>query len=158
LVLAYRGGYVENRFHEAAQERGIDPARIELVDRVPRGKYAGVLQRVDVALDPFPFNGHTTTCDSIWMGLPVVMRQGQTYASRFGGSVLANVGLTDLITDTSEQYIARAAELAADLPGLARLRGELRARMISSPLSDYRGFARNLEAAYRQMWQTWCAQ
>ena len=78
-------------------EHGIDPGRIERVDKRPIGEYLELVQQADIALDPFPFNGHTTTCDSIWMGVPVVMLEGETYASRFGGSVLANVGLDDLI-------------------------------------------------------------
>ena len=93
LVLAYRGGYVEKQLHALAGERGIAASRIELCDQRPPFEYLRLQQRADIALDPFPFNGHTTTCDSIWMGVPVVMLQGDTYASRFGGSVLANVGL-----------------------------------------------------------------
>jgi protein O-GlcNAc transferase len=156
LVLAYRGGYVEEHLHERARSQGLDPARIELVDRQPRDEYARLLQRADVALDPFPFTGHTTTCDSIWGGVPVVMLEGQTYASRFGGSVLANVGLEHLIAKNPDQYVERAVELAGDLPALARLRAELRPRIADSPLLDFKTFTANLEQAYRQMWHKWC--
>jgi predicted O-linked N-acetylglucosamine transferase (SPINDLY family) len=158
LVLAYRGGYVERNLDELARAQGIDPQRIELSDKLPRDEYARFVQRADVALDPFPFNGHTTTCDSIWLGVPVVMLEGKTYASRFGGSVLANVGLERWIARTSEQYADLAVELAGDLDRLARLRAELRPRMTTSVLLDAKGFTRNLEQAYRQMWHTWCAQ
>ena len=84
------------------------------------------MQQADIALDPFPFNGHTTTCDAIWMGVPVVMLEGDVYASRFGGSVLANVGLEKLIARSVEEYVERAVQLAGDLARLSDLRGELR--------------------------------
>ena len=91
------------------------------------------------------------------MGVPVVMLAGQMYAERFGGSVLANVGLDHLITATRQQYADVAVALAADLPALASLRGELRPRMAASALLDFAGFTRNVEAAYQKMWATWCA-
>ncbi|REK05447.1 MAG: tetratricopeptide repeat protein [Planctomycetota bacterium] len=158
LVLANRGGYAEETFHRRAAERGIDPGRIELFDRQPRAGYYKLLARADVALDPFPFNGHTTTCDCIWHGVPVVMLEGQVYASRFGGSVLANVGLEELIASDVEQYIDLAVAWAGDLERLARERAELRQRMAESPLLDFEGFTREVEQAYRQMWVTWCRE
>jgi predicted O-linked N-acetylglucosamine transferase (SPINDLY family) len=156
LVLARGGGSVQKRFENLAQERHMDPKRIEFCDKRPRRAYLDLFARVDIALDPFPFNGHTTTCDSIWMGVPVVMLAGHSYASRFGGSVLVNVGLEKLIADTRAAYVDRAAELAADLEGLKTLRGGLRGRMAESVLLDAAGFTRNLEAAYRRMWIDWC--
>jgi protein O-GlcNAc transferase len=117
-----------------------------------------LIQRADIALDPFPFNGHTTTCDSIWMGVPVVMLEGDTYAARFGGSVLANVGLEDLIAKTVDEYVEIAVDLALDLDRLERLREELRPRMAASALLDFAGFARHVETAYRRMWRKWCAR
>jgi predicted O-linked N-acetylglucosamine transferase (SPINDLY family) len=143
--------------HESAAARGIDPSRIELFDKCASADYLRLQQRADIALDPFPFNGHTTTCDSIWMGLPVVMLEGDMYASRFGGSVLANVGLEDLIARTPSQYVDIAVALASDLDRLIDLRRNLRGRMAASPLLDHQGFTRNLESAYRQMWLDWCA-
>ncbi len=157
LVLANRGGYVERRLHELAAARGIDPTRIELFDKCASADYLRLQQRADIALDPFPFNGHTTTCDSIWMGLPVVMVEGGMYASRFGGSVLANVGLEDLIARKPSQYVDIAVALASDFERLTDLRLNLRARMAASPLLDHQGFTRNLESAYRRMWLDWCA-
>jgi predicted O-linked N-acetylglucosamine transferase (SPINDLY family) len=155
-VLANRGGYAERLLHERAQARGVDPARVEVFKRLPRIDCLRLMQQVDIALDPFPFNGHTTTCDAIWMGLPVVMLEGQMYASRFGGSVLRNVGLDGLITKSVEAYADAAVALATDLSSLARLRSELRPRMAASCLLDFAGFARHVEAAYRQMWIEWC--
>ena len=155
-VLANRGGYAERHFHELAASHGIDSARIDVCDKRPRLDYLRLIQQADIALDPFPFNGHTTTCDSIWMGVPVVMLEGHSYASRFGGSVLANVGLERLISQSPEQYVELAVELAADLERLAQLRSELRSRMAGSVLLDFRGFTRNVEHAYRKMWIDWC--
>jgi predicted O-linked N-acetylglucosamine transferase (SPINDLY family) len=157
IVLAYRGGYLERHFHELAGLRGIDADRIELFGKCWRKDYLQQVARADIALDPFPFNGHTTTCDAIWMGVPVVMQAGQTYVSRFGGSVLRNVGLDDLIAASTDDYIGRAVTLAGDVDRLTSLRGELRPRMAASPLLDFVGFTRNLEQAYREMWQRWCA-
>jgi predicted O-linked N-acetylglucosamine transferase (SPINDLY family) len=155
LVLAGRGGYVEQHLRELARAYALDPARIVLHDRKATAEYLDLIAQADIALDPFPFTGHTTTCDSIWMGVPVVMLQGESYASRFGGSVLRNVGLTELITKSVEQYVGCAVALANDRTRLTRLRATLRGTMSASPLLDFPGFTRNLEAAYRQMWNDW---
>ena len=116
-----------------------------------------MLADVDIALDPFPFNGHTTTCDAIWMGVPVVMLAGGSYASRFGGSVLQTVGLEHWIAESRAEYVEIAAGLAADLDALARFAASCAERMAGSALLDLAGFTRNVEAAYRQMWIDWCA-
>lgn len=152
LVLAAAGGYVERHLHERARAASIDPARIVLHNRRAMREYLGLIAEADIALDPFPFTGHTTTCDSIWMGVPVVMLEGDTYASRFGGSVLANVGLADLISQDASGYVQRALALANDRERLTHLRSTLRTTMFASPLLDFAGFTRLLEAAYRQMW------
>ncbi len=156
LVLAYRGGYAEQQLAERAARRGVDPARIEMCDKRSRREFGRLVARADIALDPFPFNGHTTSCDALWLGVPVVMMRGRTYVSRFGGSVLVNVGLEHQIADSRAAYVDAAVRLASDLPALAALRGELRPRMAASPLLDAAAFTRNLEQAYRQMWRTWC--
>jgi predicted O-linked N-acetylglucosamine transferase (SPINDLY family) len=156
IVLADRGGSVEQRLRGLAHAAGVDPTRIELHAKRSRHDYLRLQQEADIALDCFPFNGHTTTCDSLWMGVPVVMLRGQAYASRFGGSVLMNVGLEHLIAESVTGYIDRAAALAEDLDRLDALRGDLRRRMADSALLDHRGFTRSLEQAYRQMWHAWC--
>ena len=86
------------------------------------------------------------------------MMEGDRYASRFGGSGLATLGLGELIARDVDEYVAIAVRLASDLPRLAKLRRTLRPRLAVSPLADAAGFARQLEAAYRQIWQTWCAR
>ena len=123
LILAHGGGSLEARVRRQAESLGIDAGRIEFCEKRQRPAYLELMGRVDVALDPFPFNGHTTTCDAIWMGLPVVMLAGSTYASRFGGSVLNQVGLERLIARSPREYIEIAVDLAADVDALADLRG-----------------------------------
>ncbi len=137
---------------------GIGAERLELVNRLPRIEYLDLIRRVDIALDPFPFNGHTTTCDCLWQGVPVVTLSGNAYASRFGGSGLQTLGLGELIARTPEQYVEIASRLAANLDRLAQLRGGLREKMAHSPLLDFQTFARNLEIEYRRMWSDWCAK
>jgi predicted O-linked N-acetylglucosamine transferase (SPINDLY family) len=156
LVLSYSGGYAENRLHELAAAKGVDPKRIEMLDKLPHAEYMKLLAQADIALDPFPFTGHTTTCDCVWMGVPAVMLQGQTYVTRFGGSVLVNVGLESWIAGSVDEYMDIAVKAASDLDALQRLRAELRPRMAASPLMDFAGFTANLETAYRQMWRAWC--
>jgi protein O-GlcNAc transferase len=156
LLLAYQGEKLKRRIGELAEKKGVRPGRIEIFGRRPRAEYLQTIQQADIALDSFPFNGHTTTCDLVWMGVPVVMIEGQTYCSRFGGCVLSHVGLAHLIAGSVDEYLEIAVKLAADLPALSRLRGELRPRMTGSVLLDFAGFTRDVENAYRQMWIEWC--
>jgi predicted O-linked N-acetylglucosamine transferase (SPINDLY family) len=138
------------------QGEGINPDRIELIVRCPRLQYLELYHRIDVGLDTFPYNGHTTGLDSYWMGVPVITLVGQTVVGRAGLSQLTNLGLPELIAQTPQQYVQIATDLARDLPRLAELRRTLRPRMQASPLMAAPRFARNIEAAYRQMWRNWC--
>ena len=156
LLLAPTANSLRLRASDTFQRAGIDPQRVELVGRQPYREYLRLIQRADVALDAFPFNGHTTTCDALWMGVPVVMIAGQTYAARFGGTALVSLGLQDFIVDTPGRYIERAVQAGSDVPRLRQLRASLRDAMRASPLLDSVGFTRNLEEAYRQMWTRWC--
>jgi predicted O-linked N-acetylglucosamine transferase (SPINDLY family) len=132
--------------------RGIAEDRLVLLSTV--ASLSAHLERyseIDVALDPFPYHGTTTTCEALWMGVPVVTLAGNTHRSRVGVSLLSNVGLQDLIANTPQQYEQLAIELARDIPRLTRIRSELRARMRGSPLTDSERFIRNLEAQYARM-------
>ena len=137
------------------QERGIDPARL-LISQVSPAEYFQAYGRMDLALDPFPYPGGSTTCDALWMGVPVVTLSGRIAAGRAGVSILSNAGLPELIAHTPEEYVEIAANLAGDLPRLGEMRLTMRRRMRSSPLMDAAGFARGVESAYRQMWRKWC--
>ena len=139
-------------------ERGIAPERIELVGWLADpAEHMMLYDRIDIALDPFPYNGTTTTCEALSMGVPVVSLRGDRHAGRVGASLLGQVGLPELVAGSVEDYLAIAAGLAADPQSLAALRSSLRARMLSSPLCDVSGFTRRLEATYRSLWQAWCA-
>lgn len=137
-------------------KHGVDQQRLELVGRQPHREYLNRIAGVDVALDPFPFNGHTTTCDCLWQGVPVVTLSGQSYVSRFGGSGLHTLGLDELIAHSPDAYRDIAVALAGDVQRLERYRSSLRDRMARSPLLNFTTFTRNLEAEYRRMWHHWC--
>ena len=111
---------------------------------------------MDIALDPFPFNGTTTTLEALWMGVPVIVLAGDRHSGRVGASILANAGLEELVARNTEDYVGIAARLAADGDKLAVLRRTMRQRIAASPLRDQAGFIRELEGAYRHMWKSWC--
>jgi predicted O-linked N-acetylglucosamine transferase (SPINDLY family) len=134
-------------------ERGVASARLVLERVSPEGQaHLRTYDRGDVALDVFPSNGHTTACEALWMGLPVVALRGSHHAARMTASVLACLGLEELVADTPEGYVQIAAALAADRARRAELRAELRQRMLASPLCDGAGLARRLEEAYARLW------
>ena len=137
---------------------GVMADRIEFVTHRPRAEYLQLYHRIDIGLDTFPYHGHTTSLDALWMGVPVVSLTGPTAVGRAGLSILTNVGLPELAADTPAQFVARATELARDPARLAHLKGGLRERMTRSPLMDAPRFARAIEAAYRSAWQAGCAQ
>jgi protein O-GlcNAc transferase len=122
-------------------EGGVDPARIDF-EPVVSG-HLRHYRRMDVSLDTFPVTGGTTTCESLWMGVPVVSLRGEAVFQRLSHSILTNAGLGDLSLETVDEYVARAIELAQDAPRLAALRGGLRDQLKASPLGDETGFARD---------------
>ena len=138
------------------QHEGIAESRVEFTERIPRQDYLKLYHRIDLGLDPIPCNGHTTSLDAFWMGVPTLTLVGKTVAGRAGWSQLCNLGLQELAAVTPEQYVALAARVAGDPSGLQELRSTLRQRMLRSPLMDGRRFASNVEQAYRQMWLRSC--
>jgi predicted O-linked N-acetylglucosamine transferase (SPINDLY family) len=145
------------RVHGAMAARGVDAGRVELLPptaRVP--EHLALYGRMDVALDSFPYHGTTTTCEALWMGVPVVTLAGDRHVSRVGVSLLTTVGLAECIAATEAEYVARAAALAGDAGRLKTLRTGMREQVRASALCDAPRFARNVEAAYRDMWRTWC--
>jgi predicted O-linked N-acetylglucosamine transferase (SPINDLY family) len=158
LIVYLRGGAEHNRHAgELFSSHGIAGERVEFRPHLPRGEHLRLYHDADLTLDPFPFNGGVTTLDSLWMGVPVISLAGRGGVSRVGASILSNLGLDELVTSTSDFYVQLASAWAQDLDQLQSLRRELRSRMVSSPLLDATGFTRQLEAAYRAMFEQWCA-
>lgn len=160
LVLAsIPAGATRDRLRSIVSRQGVDSARIAIHARLPYDKFWGLHHEIDVALDTYPCNGGTTTCETVWLGVPVVTLTGSRFGgNRLGTSMLACMGLHDLIAVTRDDYLAIARGLAADMPRLAALRRDLRTRMQASPLIDRDRFMLNLEGAYRDIWREWCAR
>lgn len=157
LLLGYAGGVFERNVRDVLAREGIDGSRLQVVGKRPRREYLELHNEIDLALDSFPFNGHTTVCDALWMGVPSIMLEGDSYASRFGGSTLLGVGLGDLIARSDDQYVELAVALAEDRERLGELRRTLREHFSASPLVDAGKFASQVEQVYRDMWRAWCA-
>jgi predicted O-linked N-acetylglucosamine transferase (SPINDLY family) len=154
---ALRHVEVANRFRQIFQDAGVEPDRVILHgDFSSVTKHLEMYSQIDIGLDTFPYNGTTTTCEALWMGVPVVCLAGNRHAGRVGVSILTQLALADLIADNPDDYVRIAGELAIDLDRLRVLRSTLRQQMKSSPLCDAPGFAVGVEAAYRQMWGKWC--
>ena len=146
------------RVLDAFAEHGVGEERVELLARVEsQSEHLALYGRIDIALDTFPYNGATTTCEAMWMGVPVVTLTGESHAGRVGVSLLHRVGLDDLVASDFDGYVDAAAGLAADRERLGELRSGLRARMLGSSLCDAQAVTHELEAAYRAMWREYCA-
>jgi protein O-GlcNAc transferase len=159
LMLEIRG-LEDAAFHHAVQLRferlGIPAERLILIPRKKENQFV-LYNRIDLALDPFPCVGGTTSLDSLWMGVPFVTLAGRWFGARIGVTVLANAGLHELIATTEEEYLALAVALACDTDRLKTIRSGLRDRIKNSPLMDASRFTGHLEQAYRGMWQRWCS-
>ena len=155
LLMFSPEGRTRERIRAFFTGQGIGTERVELVGFLPTREHLSLYHRIDIALDPFPYNGMATTCDALWMGVPVLTLPGAMPASRAGLSLLSSIGLAEFAASSEDDYVRLATELAADLPRLANLRATLRPRMSASPLMDAPLFARNVEAAYRSMWRRW---
>ena len=161
-LLLKAGLFNDSGLRDTTRERfiakGIAPERIAL-----RGFIADPVAHltsyaeIDVGLDPFPYNGTTTTCEALWMGVPVVTLIGDRHAGRVGLDLLSRIGLAELAAPDIDAYVALAVALGRDAQRRAQLRGGLRQRMQAAPLCDPARFARSFEAALRQMWREWCA-
>jgi predicted O-linked N-acetylglucosamine transferase (SPINDLY family) len=149
LLMAPPGSHRRHLLQRLAA-RDIAQDRVSFVPYRPRTDYLRSYHDIDLGLDTFPYNGHTTSLDSLWMGVPVVTRVGRTCVGRGGLSQLFHLDLLELAAETDQAFISAAVALANDLSRLAALRQQLRARLERSPLMDAERFARNVEAAYRQ--------
>lgn len=136
---------------------GMAASRVTLVPFAPLREYYEWFGRVDIALDSTPYSGGTTTCDALWMGVPVVTLPGSRPTSRSAASILTTVGVTDWIASSPDEYVQRAVDAARNPALLAELRSTLRSTMQASPLMDEARFTKDLEKVYREMWRAWCA-
>jgi protein O-GlcNAc transferase len=133
---------------------GIGNDKLVLVGSVPgRAEHLAIYNRVDIALDPFPYPGVTTSAEALWMGVPVLTLAGDRFLSRQGVGLLMNAGLPEWIASDPDDYVARAVSHAGDLQSLAALRVSLRGRFLASPICDARQFAHNFEQALEEMWR-----
>jgi predicted O-linked N-acetylglucosamine transferase (SPINDLY family) len=160
LVLTFRGldrPAVAERFLALFAAEGIEPSRVELSGWSTHLELLAQYQRVDLALDPWPYNGGLTTCEALWMGVPVVTCPGETFAGRHALAHLSNVGLTETIAADLAEYADLAVTLAGDLPRLAAIRSRLRSQMAAGPLCDGPRFAAQLMRLLRGVWKEWVA-
>jgi predicted O-linked N-acetylglucosamine transferase (SPINDLY family) len=163
LVLKFRDWFqapgLRARLRSHCIAQGVDPSRLELGgENETTANHLVRYNRIDVALDPFPFAGATTTFEALWMGVPVVTLCGAYMAGRWGASMLHAAGLGELIAHTPDEYAVVAQRLASAPERLAELRSTLRQRVARSPLCDGKGRARQVERLYRAMWRRWCAR
>lgn len=147
---------VQRSFLQAFTGQGIEAARICFSPYLAsRREHLALYNEVDLCLDTFPYTGTTTTLEALWMGVPVLSLLGERHGSRVGASILQALGRPDLIAQTPQAYVEAAVRLGSEPQGLAVCRGDLRRRLLSSPLCDARAFARRIECAYREAWQEW---
>jgi predicted O-linked N-acetylglucosamine transferase (SPINDLY family) len=148
------GDEVKARFAAA----GVEADRLKFLGYEAEARHhLAAYREIDLGLDPFPYNGTTTTCEAMVMGVPVLTLRGDRFIAHVGESLNRAVGLDDWVAADAEDFVHKAVAIAADLPRLAALRAGLRPRLIASPLCDAPRFARHLEAAFRGMWRHWCA-
>lgn len=142
-------------FREAFKHFGVEPGRISFEGQTSPHEHLEFYNRIDLALDPFPFNGAISTCDALWMGTPVIsLNRGH----RVGASILAAVGLQDWIAQDESDYLHKVCALAQTPEQLQSLKQSLRQRLLDSAICDGAGFCRELEVIYRQSWRKWCQQ
>ena len=149
VLMAGRSADAARLLGERFTQLGVASDRLEIVYRLPPGEYYEAYQPIDLCLDPFPFNGGVTTCDALWMGVPVLTLAGADYRSRQGVSILNNLGLSEFVADTPDKFVELATIWSGQRAGLADLRGSLREMMQQSPVTDAASYVRELEAAYR---------
>jgi predicted O-linked N-acetylglucosamine transferase (SPINDLY family) len=158
LLVYARTEAQRERVRRALRGAGSDASRAGFVGFQSLADYLESYRLIDVALDTHPYGGGTTTCDALWMGVPVVSLAGRTAVSRAGSTLLSNVGLAPLVARTADQYVDLAAGLLRDTAALAGSRSALRERLERSPVMDAPRFTRDLEAALRTAWRSWCAR
>jgi protein O-GlcNAc transferase len=142
---------------EELARHGIARERVLPVSRCSHRQYLAMMSRIDIALDPFPYNGQNTSYDVLLMGLPLLTLAAGTPASRVGLGLMSNLGLTELVATDSDEYASKGAVLAADTDRLVKLRATLRERVNASPLLNEEKLVRRIESAYRSLWVGVCS-
>jgi protein O-GlcNAc transferase len=155
LVLVSKDEIIRPNVLAEFTKNDIEIERISFLDYSKSNHYL-LYHQIDIALDPFPYSGGTTTCDGLWMGVPFVTLAGKVFRSRMGVTIARNVGHSEWIAKDEAEYVQIACALAADVPKLSELRLNLRNEMERSPLMDEVGFTKKLETAYREMWLIYC--
>lgn len=154
---AFASARGRERITDLFRQSGIAPARIELVDwRADLQSHLDLYSEIDISLDPFPYNGTTTSCEAMWMGVPVICLEGERHSARVGASLLTSLGMESFIAKDIQSYVQIAGTLASDIDRLVALRSTFRAIMEKSSLLDHAGFTSRLEQAYRDMWRIYC--
>lgn len=156
LIATVPKGEPRIRIAEQFAASGIAETRLEFVERRAPKEFTELFARIDIALDPFPCGGGTSTCESLWMGVPVITLAGDEFRARAGLSILSCAGLGRLIAYNLDEYVDQSIALAADIAALSNLRRNLRRNLLESRFCDVGGYVAALELAYRTMWREWC--
>ena len=147
---------IKNDYLRQFRQLGIGPDRVEILGPKSKIEHLMTYGQIDIVLDTYPYNGVTTTCEALWMGVPTISLTGKPHISRFGLSILSRAGLEFFAASTPEEYVAKASALAAKPEALAKIRAAMRQRMACSRLCNAKAFAGGVEKAYRKMWRKWC--
>ncbi|MDP9173886.1 MAG: tetratricopeptide repeat protein [Planctomycetota bacterium] len=158
LIITTQLGAHQTRVQSHFVQAGIAANRIELIPKQRFDHYIQTYLRIDIALDPFPYGGGITTCDALYMGVPVISLIGKTAVGRGGKSILTNLNMREFLADSQEQYLKIAVDQSADMERLSALRATLRQKMLDSNLMNAPANTKEIEKAYRTLWQTWCAK
>ena len=158
LMCTVPAGRTSDRVIREFARHGVDRTRLELLPKLPFQQFLAAHSRIDVALDPFPFSGTTTTCQTLWMGVPVITLAGKSHVSRVGVTMLSSVGLEQCVAADENDYTEKAVALASNASRLQEMRGAMRERMRSAPLTNAARLTRFLEDAYRKMWEDYCGK
>jgi protein O-GlcNAc transferase len=156
VITTIPAGRAQNRMRELFAAQGVEADRLQMFEMLSSVEFLNIYRIVDIALDPCPCNGGTSTCESLWMGVPVVCLAGETFAGRVGPSMLAASGHPEWVAKNQEEYFDIALRLASDFAALAAARSSQREQIRNSPLFDAGKFTLGLERAYREMWGAWC--
>ena len=159
LLLKYKSladEKVRKHFQDLFAAHSVDVQRIKFSGQSPRDEYLASYNEIDICLDPFPFNGCTTTVEALWMGIPVITLRGNRFAGHMGETIMKNLNLGEFVADNQDSYVKKAIALAADLSRLSRFRSSMRDQLKNSPLCNGIAFTRDLESIYRKIWTNWC--